>query len=276
YESNIIYLMMAQEVVKPILQKVAKILNFETTLNKRKLQNQKKLNENLHYVNDIMKSIHFLKNKFTPIKTYFQLSDKKVPEQKQHAFNVLLQETKDRALISLAAIESKTLQVLDKTKSPFSSYEMSKMKYKHFYMLIKEIWTENFSESSIIIRCSPDDMESSFFNTNRNLLEFLFTDIIENIRKYSNGNQTIIFEYDNTQAKIVLQNDVKDGLKKKQELKEIVDNFNNSDRLEINRRSSFGLVHIMELSEMLGIECELSFIDNKYFTTTLILQGVLK
>jgi len=142
------------------------------------------------------------------------------------------------------------------------------LKYKHIYMLVKDIWIEYFSDENINVLCSADDMEKRCSPVSRSLLEFLFTDIIENIRKYSSGYQTITFTYEQN-AKIILQNEVHEVSKKKNELIELVDNFNNLDRVEINRRNSFGLVHILELSELLNISCKLSFDDQKYFTTTL-------
>lgn len=265
------YSLVAYELITPVLKKITRILDFETALNKRKLENIKKLNADLHYVNDIVKSTHFLKNKFTPIKTYFQITQRldHVDEDKKNDLLELLEITKSRALISLESIESKTLQVLDKTNSPFASYSLKKMKYKHIYMLVKDIWIEYFSDENINVLCSTDDMEKRCSPVSRNLLEFLFTDVIENIRKYSSGHQSITFTYDQN-AKIILRNEVHEVSKKKNELIELVDNFNNLDRLEINRRNSFGLVHILELSELLNIKCKLSFDDQKYFTTTLI------
>lgn len=271
---GLFYIIVAYEIIAPILKKISKILDFDSSLNKQKYDNTKKLNADLHYVNDVVKSIHFLKNKFTPIKTYFKLLEKfeLVEEKKKPELLKIIADTKARAIISLNAIESKTLQVLDKTNSPFSSYSMKKIKYKHIYMLVKNIWIENFSEETINILCSPDDMEKFCPSVNRNLLEFLLTDIIENIRKYSSGQQSLIFDYDDY-VKITLQNEVRDASKKKNELSELVDQFNNLDRVEINRRNSFGLVHIIELSELLHIDCKLSFSEQKYFTTTLTFKG---
>ncbi|WP_151174278.1 hypothetical protein [Sulfuricurvum kujiense] len=269
---NLLYLIITDELIKPILLKITKILDFEDALNKRKYTNLKKLNAELHYVNHVVQSIHFLKNKFSPIKSYFQLLQKleTVDIDKKEQLLEIIQETKERALISLHNIETKTLQVLDKTNSPFASYEMEKIKLKHIYMLIMPLWLENFSETDVIVNCSKEDMDKTSFKLNRNLLEFFFTDIIENIRKYSSGKQSITYEY-GSEARIIFKNTVHEATKKKTELKELINNFNRADRLEINRRNSFGLVHILELSDILHIHCKLSLEDEKYFTTTLTL-----
>lgn len=258
---SIFQFLYSYEILMPILKKIIDIIQLEDILNKQKYKVIVNLNQKSHYVNEIMKSTHYLSNEFSPILSYFKIKEKYETLddeiKKEKLFSIMINEEK-RALISLDNIKNKSLSILDKEDNPFIPKQINKIKYKQVFMLVKNIWLKNFYENEIESKNFENNFEK-FVYTDSNSLEFIFTDITENMRKYSLNYRKIIFDFENG-IEIKLFNDIKNI---KREILELAKNFNNNDRIEINKRNSFGLSHIKELTNTLNIETNITIDENK-------------
>ena len=104
----------------------------------------------------------------------------------------------------------------------------------------------------------------------------LIVDILENMNKYSTGNNQLLLEITDSNISILFINDVQGTRKDMETLKQDIKNFNNNKRSEINKRSSFGLMHIIDFCDTLNIQPKLTLAEHdqrKIFTVTLNLQG---
>ncbi|CAA6821093.1 MAG: Unknown protein [uncultured Sulfurovum sp.] len=240
--------------IVPILNKLIKIIELENLLKKQKYNATLSLNKKSQYVNNVMKSTHYLSNQFSPITNYFDLIDKyKMLEEtnKKEKLEIIIDDEGKNAKRCLKNIKEKSLNILDNDMNPFVPRNIKKIKYKYIYMSIKSLWLEEFDEKDIFLY--NDDKSNELLESDSQVLEFIFTDIIENIRKYSHGKHTIKFSYENNLS-IEIVNNIKDIKRQKKTISEIIKNFNNEDRSELSKENNFGLSHIQELAHLLKIK----------------------
>ena len=108
------------------------------------------------------------------------------------------------------------------------------------------------------------------------LFDFVFTDIVENINKYSyNKTKKVIFSLDNDSIAIRFFNSILDYEKNKTSLKEIETLYNQENNDEIYNRTTHGLSFIRRLLRRKKIENKIS-IDKleKTFNFEIILKTV--
>ncbi|MBA3025258.1 MAG: hypothetical protein FP820_02485 [Sulfurimonas sp.] len=268
-EANIKQYITTHEVIIPILKRVANIIQLENSLDIQRNKVNSSLNKKYHYVNNIMEAIHYLSNEMSPIKGYFDLKkkyDNLDNDNLKKPLFLLLQKEETLAITCLDNVVNRTLNVLDKGLNPFTTKELKKTKYKQIFMLMQKIWINRLNETNtnFIVKNFDDNIDKVCY-TDMNTLEFMFTDVYENVRKYSMNFKKVEFDFKN-QLTIIVTNDIKDFKDKVQSLRTIVKNFNNDNKLEISRSSSFGLTHLKERASILNIKTTIDINeDEKYF-----------
>ncbi|WP_133116780.1 hypothetical protein [Malaciobacter marinus] len=265
------------ELSRLLFEKVTKIIEQENILAKEKTRHTERLSNKQHYVLEVMNSTHFFSNKLSTIKNFIQSSedydnnkfktidDKKIKE--------IIRDERKKAKSSLENISNKMNKLLDKGANPFIPTTTRNLKYKYIFMLIKRLWIQEFNESNIIFINTCDENFNRKVESNDEIIEFIFIDLLTNMKKYSNGYQSIEFDF-NKPLTITIKNNIKNYNDQKIILLKTIENFNNNERLEINRRNNFGLSHIKDLSLQLNIDVGLSLNeDKKYYITKLVFQG---
>lgn len=270
------------EIMIKLLEKLVSIIEFEDRLYKRKTLTLKQLNKHMNYVSVIMKSTHFLSNEFSPIASYFDLKDKYFDlknssdiQQIEVASQLLLilEDEEKKAKESLNNIHTKILQILNKNENPFKTKELEIVKFSVIFMVIQRLWTTKFSTTG-------EEIETQNFDSNSDkkckvdiqALEFIFVDVFENVRKYSEHEKHLKFDF-GTDLVIVVSNKIKEYKKNKIELDKTVTNFNNNDRIEINKRNNFGLSHIKDHTQDLDIDTSIQLDhDNKLFIMKFVIK----
>ncbi len=267
--------------IAPLLfEKIAKIMEFENNLGKEEYRRIKELSKKQHFVLEVMKSTHFLSNKLSPIKNYLtareQLdSSTKLNQKQREQIQVYENAERKKASISLKSISDKINLLLNKESNPFIPTSMKKVKARYIFMLIKRLWIQENDEKDITVENVTDENLNKKIITNEDALEYIFTDIFTNISKYSNGYKNINFNFEDGIV-IQIKNNIVDYRNKESDLLKIVNNYNNDDRLEINKRNNFGLLHIKELSQQLSMDVSLKLDNqNKLFITEIEFKGDL-
>jgi hypothetical protein len=123
------------------------------------------------------------------------------------------------------------------------------------------------------ININIDNLSNIDLNFNTELFEFIFTDIVENISKYSFQEKSVNFHQESEdEFSISFTNDIKDYNRKKDNLKEIVELYNMADNDEIYSRKTHGLSFIRRLMKRKKIDNKIhidkeneKFIFNIYF-----------
>jgi len=268
------------EVVLLIFEKIVNIIENEEELFKQKQKQNKVLTSKQHYVLEIMKSTHFISNKLGPIKNFLTLqtdydngSFKMYDKDAYAEIRKVKKEETKRAKTSLKKISEKIDLLLNKDANPFIPTSVISMKYKAIFMHVKRIWLIDFSENDIKIKNATDTNVDIKIVTNNEVLELIFTDLLTNMTKYSAGSNVLTFDF-SKDLRITLANKIKDFSIVYKTLDKTVNDFNNNNKLEINKRNSFGLPHVRELCEQLNIDTILKIdVKKELFITELSFKG---
>ncbi|MCD4758009.1 MAG: hypothetical protein K8R39_07030 [Arcobacteraceae bacterium] len=262
---NFLMKILIHHYLMPIFKKVLQTISFEEHIKDTQLKNKKKILNEMKYVATTNKSLHTLNNQFTPIKTYFKMLDdyNSFDDSKKENLNIMIKKMEKDAKKSFERILNLSEYLLDKNQNPFSIKELRDYKIKVLYMKIKQIWTEKFSEESIIFK-----FEDNFLNrkitSDMYLLEILFIDILENMSKYTSGNEHILFDYKDNNIIIILSNLVKLSPKDKKKLVTNIQLFNNDDRTQLLLKKGHGFANIKEIVTNLNIVCNISYVDSLF------------
>lgn len=259
-EPNFIIKIVINDYLYSLFKKILVTINFEEHIRITNLNNTKKILSEIKYVSTTNKSLHTLNNQFTPIKTYFKMLndyedinvdlDKKVLER-------MIKQERIKAENSFNKIVNLSEYLLNKNLNPFSIKKLENIKLKVLYMTLKPIWTEEFSITEILFNLNDRKLDDIFINSNLYLIEILFIDIIQNIKKYSKSEKSVSFEYKDGIISIVFKNDIKSSKERKQLLTNIK-LFNDDNKTQLLLKKGHGFSNIKEIITNLNISCEMN------------------
>ena len=234
----------------PVFNQICRIFYLTNSLNKIKIEESKIIKEKVTYVLDAKNALHYVKNKLTPVTNTISLIDRyfKKPEEldstkkeyierklKNNKGNIYIKDVIEKAEVLIQGIDN-LLYKDDEQKS-----------VKYVIGLVRQIWMYHF-ENVDDINIEIDNLESLELNFNTELFEFIFTDIIENISKYSLEDKSVSFNQESEgEITISFINVIRDYNRKKDNLKEIVELYNMADNDEIYSRKTHGLSFIRRL-----------------------------
>ncbi len=277
-ELNILNIIKVYEILIPMFKKIINIIELENLLQKQKFKTLRSLRTKSKYVNTVMKSTHYLSNQFSPITNYFNLKEKydSLPDSETELKSkmlILLNDEETRARVSINNITDRSLRILDKEESPFMPKTLKETKHKQIFMVIKNVWMQYFFENEIIIK-NFNENNSETFALDLSTLEYICTDLFENVRKYSQNYHKIEFDFQH-EIHITIINDIKSFEKNRADILEIVKNFNNDERIEINKRKGHGLSHAKESAHLLNMDIKLSIDEEKalFYTNLTFKKG---
>lgn len=249
----------------PVFNQICRIFYLTNSLNKIKIEESKIIKEKVTYVLDAKNALHYVKNKLTPVTNTISLIDRyfKKPDElddnkkiyiekklKENKSNLYIKDVIEKAEVLIQGVDN-LLYKEDEQKS-----------VKYVIGLLRQIWMYHF-ENVDDINIDIENLSTIELNFNTELFEFIFTDIVENISKYSLQKKSVSFHQENeNEFSISFINDIKDYNRKKDNLKEIVELYNMKDNDEIYSRKTHGLSFIRRLMKRKKID-NLIFIDKE-------------
>lgn len=235
--------------IKPIFEYVARLYYIRSSLAILNNETSKILKEKITYVLDAQNALHFVKNKLSPITTTIDLMDryfrdKTILTEPQRAhIESRLKSNNNNKQIRLILDKA---ELLIKGVDNIISEEEKEVKVKNIIDDLRNCWLYHFENIDDILV----DIENlnTIINYNQMLFDFVFTDIIENINKYSN-NQTkeVVFYIEDNLLVIKFSNSIYDYEKNKISLKEIERLYNLENNDEIYNRKTHGLSFVRRL-----------------------------
>ena len=169
----------------------------------------------------------------------------------------LLKKERLKAENSFNRIVELSEYLLNKNLNPFSVKKLIDIKLKVLYMTLKPIRTEEFSTSEILFDLNSKKLEDIIINSNLILIEMLFIDIIQNIKKHAKSERSVCFEYKDGIISIIFRNNIK-SLKEKSALLKDIKVFNDDKKTQLLLKKGHGFSNIKEIITNLSIFCEMS------------------
>ncbi|MFN8229483.1 MAG: hypothetical protein U0V03_01040 [Bacteroidia bacterium] len=263
----------------PALKHIARLFEVQYSLIKSKAKNLDILRENQEYVLKANEAMHFVKNSLSPIKstlTTLDLIDNEQDESNKKYLLESLEKQRIAATNEIANIIKRANLILDKAKNPFESTNIEEVEFYSLFNTIRRRWSEAFNTKNITINNNVDYNEnklaSLFFFIDINTLHLLISNVFSNIDKYSNNDNSIIFDINKDDFTISFINGIDFSKVQLNELKNIALSYNENKRNEIAKRQSHGFVHLRLYTEALEAESRILIKDDKYYILELKLN----
>ncbi|GAA3557661.1 hypothetical protein [Snuella lapsa] len=236
--------------LKPVFSQVSKVFHLMNSLDYIKKNSAKTIKEKVAYVLDAKNAMHFVKNKLTPITNILDLVDRyfKKPENLDERKEKYIKEKlkNNRGNVQIKEVISKA-ELMIKGVDNLIAKDDVKVSERVIIDSVRRHWFYHF-ENLDDVRLNFNKESNFNISFNHELFDFVFTDIIENISKYSTGIKMVEFIEDSPGTLTVLfKNEIKDYNRKIQELQELVTQYNQPDNDEIYSRKTHGLSFIRGL-----------------------------
>lgn len=193
--------------LKSPLIKVARIIDYENKIKgeRRKILEQYKTK--FKTLEDTRDTLHFVKNKLSPVYTYFDLLNRQ--EEKGVEYSEQLNEAKDRIPGNLASIKKKSKPFLDNKFSPYNPDSMDLVSLKKLFRVIMDSFQEELESDYDFIVDSTEGIDR-MAEINIDMLEFLISEIVMNANKHSIDDIVILeFSFEPEEFIVSVRNKVK-------------------------------------------------------------------
>ncbi|MEO8515652.1 MAG: hypothetical protein ABI426_02860 [Flavobacterium sp.] len=246
--------------IRPVFEYIGRLYYLRSSLTKLNNDTSKIIKEKITYVLDAQNALHFVKNKLSPITTTVGLMDKYFKRQSElnpvHKTHIEKRLRENNNNNQLRLILNKA-EVLIKGVDNIINQEDKEVSVKQIIDDLRNNWLYHFENIDDIV-VEIEDLNIRV-NYNQMLFDFVFTDIIENINKYShNQMKKVIFTLENDIIIIRFNNLILDYEKNKLNLKEIESLYNQENNDEIYNRKTHGLSFIRRLLRRKKITNEIS------------------
>lgn len=189
-----------KDIMRLTFSKISTLLCTEYRITERREKKFNEIKDNVLYVNQAVKAMHFIRNKMTPLSNliaYHLEVDGMSVEIRSKIESKLKREVK-QASKDLTEILNYANYLLDKSKNPFHGTEIYAITIHKMYLIISEI-AERHMGKTVEVDQSIKQISNEELYIYTNLIEckVMFTDWLHNMSKYSNGDEKISMTMDN-------------------------------------------------------------------------------
>lgn len=237
--------------LRPIFEHIVRVFYVTNTLSEYNRETTKIFKQKITYVLDAQNALHFVKNKLSPITASLDLINRYFNQRDEYntpeKIEYIEQRLKNNFNSKQIEIILSRAEVLIRGVDNIISQEDSIYYVKDVIDELRKNWVYHFQNTDkVIINIENIDIKKVKYNNM--LFDFVFSDLIENISKYSElETNKALFSIDNNELKIVFNNRIKDYERKISEIDEIVQLYNLKDNDEIYARKTHGLNFIRML-----------------------------
>lgn len=254
-----------------VFYKLSRVLSNERSIQKHKIKSSELLNDKIKFVENAQETMHFIRNRLTPIQNLIGLIKKKskyssVPEE---SYNQLINNSCESSDREIKELIRKAKYFLDDNNNPFKFNVDEQYNIQAIISIVRGHWNAIMQESPLEIDSSTlKNVAECNILTNRDAFDILLSDIVGNIKKYNNGYAKCIISSENSYLLVTFLNSFSDKTK----ILSVINDINSSDRDEIMKRRTFGLNSIKRVSENLNIHLEASLVSKKDNKTDPVLE----
>ena len=183
-----------KDMMRLTFSKMSILLSTEYRISERREEKFNEIKDNVLYVNQAVKVMHFIRNKMTPLSNLIAYH-----KEIENMSDDILDKMKDRiskeanqAETDLSEILKFANYLLDKSKNPFLCTEIQEVSISKIYLIISEI-AERAMQLPVTIDENIKLCADKGLCIHTNLVEskIMFTDWITNMMKYSTGCENI-------------------------------------------------------------------------------------
>lgn len=265
------------KLLTPILERITRVLDIEIKLSEERDDYLRKIKTKIEFINRATLAMHFLRNKFGPIRGYFDLEraiSSESDQEKASELRLLSDKEKSTAMKTVPIILERINLILEKGNNPFIVAELTSHSMAKIVRSVKSIWDNNFIDGKLEINFDIDKLRTNLHsNINEEYFDIVITDIIINMTKYSEGKNLLRISEFRNDFTFSFCNRVNIDDSNYQKLRQIVDDFNSGDIIEIFRRKTFGIYFIKTILDQMSILSKMN-LDRDILTLTITVKGL--
>lgn len=222
------------------------------------------MSKKMNYVNTSMNTMHFIRNKLSPLKNYIAMYDdyQQSNDAKKAKIKPYLEKEYLNLKKSFKLINERADKLLEEQKNPFVFSVTEKYGLQQLFAEMKTIWQSyGLGEDDISVTLLPKihgKYKSVYYN--REGLILVLDNWVSNMLKHGADNYSMIVE--ETENELIVSYSNKHKMKQ-YECARLIRMFNNHDRFEINKRNYHGLEVIKDILTQMNLESELTTNDDK-------------
>lgn len=252
-----------QRLLRQFFYRISRIQEADWNFKSQQIEELSALGKKMNYVNASMNTLHFIRNKLSPLKNYLAMYDDYInsDEIRQKKIKPFLDAELKNMRDSFRMINKRADKLLEEQQNPFVYSSTKKYGLQQLFSEIKKVWQSyGLNEDNIVVSLQKKiegKHKSVFYNIEGLIL--VLDNWISNIVEH--GCQSYGFEIieEDLDVLVLFSNLHK---MKKHECEHLITIFNNNDRLEINKRNYHGLQVIKEVLTQMNIDSELCTIED--------------
>ncbi len=256
------YSLFISKLLTPFFYRLSKVLDADLRQKKNELMKLTELEEKINYVTNSVNSMHFIRNKLSPVKSYLAMVEdynRTSDPEKRIRIEPFLVKERQKLKTSIIQILERADYILTKSNNPFNVYKTEPHGIQQLFSEIRRVWSYFFDADKFDIDWVINkDRVKYDVRYNQVGIELVLTNWISNMNKYNYGDYGIKFTETDEYYNVIFYNSI-DGSSSSS--KKFVDEFNTSDRVEITRRNSRGLLEVKDFLTQMDISEEM-YIQN--------------
>jgi hypothetical protein len=243
--------------IYPFFFSLSHVFNFKRVQNIDNRKNFHNIAKKVTYVNNAINSMHFTRNKLSPLKTYLSMIDDYEKEKSQDRRTMIepfLKDERKKLKTSLDLILGRADIILEKSNNPFNVLDSED--YSFMSVLVKVRDSASYYLKSEKFEFIFDEIDFSFprkIKVNETGIELILSNWFSNVNKYkSTEKYGVIVNEDEKHYMLKFFN--KFTNKDSGKIPDFVEDFNSNDRMAILKRKTHGLIEIKDFLEQMGID----------------------
>lgn len=239
-------------------------LESDRIFKKEQREELAEMSKKMNYVNTSMNTMHFIRNKLSPLKNYIAMYDdyQQSNDVKKAKIKPYLEKEYSNLKKSFTLINERADKLLEEQKNPFVFSVTEKFGLQQLFAEMKYIWQSyGLSEDNISVSLLPKihgEYKSVYYNKEGLIL--VFDNWVSNMLKHGVDFYSMTVEETENELIVSYSNNYK---MKKYECERLIKMFNNDDRIEINKRNYHGLEVIKDVLTQMNLESELIINNDK-------------
>lgn len=244
--------------LKQFFYRISRIQEADWNFKNQQIEELSALGKKMNYVNASMNTLHFIRNKLSPLKNYIAMyrDYANADEKLQHKIKPFLDKEFENVKSSFNMINERADKLLEEQRNPFVYSSTMKYGLQQLFSEIKYVWQSyglNEYNIEVSLQAKIEGKHKSVFYNQEGLI-LVLDNWISNIVEHGCQNYGLKIIESDTDVLVMFSNQHK---MKKHDCEHLITIFNNNDRLEINRRNYHGLQIIKEVLTQMNIDSEL-------------------
>ncbi len=259
--SSSIFNVYYNNLLKSITQRLSRVFDLENYMIDENKKMLKEFREKYFHIQNAEKAMHFIRNRFNSLDNFIEMSKENLMGHmdsdglKMYSKELAQLERNYNLLMDRVSI------ILNKPSKPFSSSQLELKSPIDLFGLVRDIWLDYFSSFEFDLNWNIISAHKYQVNINDDGLYILLTDWVTNLKKFSIGEEKVLFNESLDFFEVVFSN--KYNKKDEKKVNELKDDFNSKNRDRILKRTSHGVLIMKSLIEEMTISGSIKLSEGK-------------